>query len=86
MRDRNYIHKRKWKSPLPSETTLGMALVKAIQNQRDELIRRHIDRTDWIDILRKGGKIKLSSAGAEIILPPEEEKPRRHVKRIYLGE
>lgn len=81
---RNNKHHKKFHSNLPEKTTMGMALVKAINTQSRELQRRHIDRTEWIDILIHGGKIKFTTAGAEIILPPVEEKP--HTKRIYLGE
>ena len=78
-------NKKRWKSSLPKKTTLGIALVKAINVQREELAKRHIDRYDWIDILRHGGKIRFTSAGAEITLPEENVKPK-HIKRIYLGE
>ena len=83
---RNTHKRRQWKSTLPEHTTLGMALVKAIDNQREELARHRVNRFDWIDILKKGGKIRFTSAGAKITLPEERDKPTHHIKRIYLGE
>ena len=78
-------HKRRqWHSNLPEHTTLGMALVKAVNNQKQQLRENGISTMDWIDILRKGGSIKFQSAGAEIILPPRKENTPR--KRVYLGE
>ncbi len=83
-RKKHKKHKR-FHSPLPEKTTLGMALVKALAIQREELKKHGIYHNgDWIKILEQNGKIRFSSAGAEIIFQPVKEK--KPTKRIYLGE
>ena len=78
-------HKRRqWHSKLPEHTTLGIALVKAMQEQKEELKDSHIFQSDWVDILKKGGSIKFQSSGAVITLPHRKENTHR--KRVYLGE
>ena len=74
---------RRFKSNLPEHPTLGMALVKAMDEYRSFLRRNHIDTTDWLDILRHNGKIRFTSGGAEIILPKPHPKP---LKGVYIGE